>query len=352
MVKRMKIFGITDVHGHARAARGALRMMGFDSSNPDHLLVVGGDNFDRGTENLEVYSFLKGIKNKVLILGNHEDMLVKALKRGSLGKADYHNGTDITVEQFFGSCNLDPYGRILAPEGAKRELYDFIGGMYDYFETENYVFTHAWTPEAVTKDPAWRTAERRDWNEARWVEWNRIYPNHPKVEGKTVVCGHRSAWFGMTFDESRPNNSFLPFYGDGIVVLDASTNSTGMVNVFVVEDNVTVPEDHVITVTAEQLLRLGMPKTRFWLTSEADAFERYSLTDTLEFTASNGENTSVKKTVMGRYRYGELRALMKDISPEEIGFTESDEDEIGNKLISSLGEENICQNGILALRVF
>ncbi|MBR2460919.1 MAG: metallophosphoesterase, partial [Clostridia bacterium] len=318
------------------------------------LLVVCGDCYDRGKENLEIYAFLKSIKNKILIAGNHEDMLIEALKRGSLGKADYHNGTDVTVEQFLGSNNLDPYGRILAPESAKKELYDFADSMYDYFETEKYVFLHGWTPEAITKDKGWRTATLDDWREARWVEWNKLYPEHPKVEGKTVVCGHRSAWFGMTFDETRPMNSFLPFYGDGIVVIDGSTNSSGLVNVLVVEDNVALPQKHHLTVNAEQYKSLSMPKTRFFVIPYTHS--DISVGDDLVFTRENEGVSDIKARAVGIYHYPDLRALTRDVSAEQFGLPDMGRFELTGQLrhliLGSYPSTDDCDCGFALIRFF
>ena len=52
----------------ADALKAALGEAGFDKDNPDHLLVVVGDLFDRGPSNREVLAFLMTIKNKILIL--------------------------------------------------------------------------------------------------------------------------------------------------------------------------------------------------------------------------------------------------------------------------------------------
>ena len=67
-----KIFAVSDIHGCATALRAALDGAGFDPKDPTYLLLVLGDLFDRGEENREVLAYLKGIRNKILIRGNHE----------------------------------------------------------------------------------------------------------------------------------------------------------------------------------------------------------------------------------------------------------------------------------------
>ena len=74
-----KLFVVSDIHGHCTILSEALDRAGFDRRNPDHLLICCGDYFDRGTENMEVLQFLERLPRKILIRGNHEDMLKKLL---------------------------------------------------------------------------------------------------------------------------------------------------------------------------------------------------------------------------------------------------------------------------------
>ena len=77
MTKYKKIFVVSDVHGHCSLLNEALFNAGFDKDNEEHLLVCCGDYFDRGNENVEVLKFFERLKHKVLLRGNHEDLLMK-----------------------------------------------------------------------------------------------------------------------------------------------------------------------------------------------------------------------------------------------------------------------------------
>ncbi|MBR2024370.1 MAG: metallophosphoesterase, partial [Clostridia bacterium] len=90
-----KLFVASDIHGHYTELMEALNKAGFDKDNPSHYFVSCGDLFDRGTENPLVYDFVKGLKHKFLIKGNHEELLYKALERGYINRVDAMNGTDI-----------------------------------------------------------------------------------------------------------------------------------------------------------------------------------------------------------------------------------------------------------------
>ena len=50
---------------------------GFDVNNENHILVILGDIFDRGTEPIQMYNFLKEFPRdrRILIRGNHEYLL-------------------------------------------------------------------------------------------------------------------------------------------------------------------------------------------------------------------------------------------------------------------------------------
>ena len=74
----LDLFVVSDIHGHYTLLKESLDMAGFNSEDPDHLLVCCGDYFDRGSENVQVLKFLERLKNKVLLRGNHEDMLYNA----------------------------------------------------------------------------------------------------------------------------------------------------------------------------------------------------------------------------------------------------------------------------------
>lgn len=48
----MKLFVVSDSHGHCSLLKEALDQVRFDKDNPEHLLICCGDYFDRGDENV------------------------------------------------------------------------------------------------------------------------------------------------------------------------------------------------------------------------------------------------------------------------------------------------------------
>ena len=245
---KKRLFVVSDIHGHYTQLKKALQKAGFDPENEGHLFVSCGDLFDRGPENRKIYHFVRRLKHKILIRGNHDERLLELLSSGKVGMYDMSNGTLKTVEEFFGSAEVDDCGRLQLPKHGKMagNLRRFVETMTDYFETENYIFTHGFLPlepdsNVSTIRADWRTADADAWHEARWLQWNLLYSTSARVPGKTIVCGHRSARYGHFFDPQRDPEDHGIFYGEGVIAIDALTVRSGMVNVLVLEEE--VPEE-------------------------------------------------------------------------------------------------------------
>ena len=63
----------------------------------------------------------------------------------------------------------------------------------------------------------------------------------PTEKGKTIVCGHWHCSFGHSHYENDGgefdnNPNFTPYYGDGIIALDACTVISKKVNCIIIED--------------------------------------------------------------------------------------------------------------------
>lgn len=71
-----RLFVVSDIHGHYTLMKKALDDAGFDENNDNHVFVSCGDLFDRGVENRKVYDFVRRLKRKVLICGNHDERLL------------------------------------------------------------------------------------------------------------------------------------------------------------------------------------------------------------------------------------------------------------------------------------
>lgn len=243
MIEVVKIFAVSDIHGHYTILKNALDDAGFDPQCDDHLLICCGDYFDRGTENFQTLRFIDGIKNKVMLRGNHEDMLLEIFRTGHLKPHNYLNGTLQTIIELFGKYSISGDGFI--DFGGKTRVLgrmtDFINEMGDYFETEQYVFTHGWLPtkkngqlHVIRKD--WKQATFDEWKNARKNKWIEMYEHCDRLQDKTIICGHVPAFYGTDYVPSVSIENSGIFFGKGVIAIDAGTDTTKKINVLVVED--------------------------------------------------------------------------------------------------------------------
>lgn len=224
----MKIFAVSDIHGFYDEFQQALTLSKFDPSNKDHLLVVCGDLFDRGKQPCELIEFLTSVKNKVLIRGNHEDLLEQLCMDGIPSEYDFKNGTVDTVKAIGG---VDSFSENCHRTYA--QVKPLLNEMVDFFETQHYVFTHAWIP--TTDD--WRKAPPHVWEDARWV--NPFQQEDPKI-GKKIVCGHwhcSAGWAKQKHtSEFATSAIWKPYDGGYYLAIDRCTAWTHKVNVVVLKD--------------------------------------------------------------------------------------------------------------------
>lgn len=245
----MKIFAVSDIHGFTSIFRKSLTNAGFEINNPEHLLVVCGDLFDRGKEARQLIRYLRTIDNKILIRGNHEDLMYEMIDRGCPMQHDISNGTFNTAQQL----GWDDLIQEVDFRKVKSTFDIVTKDMVDYFETKNYIFVHGWIPVTVKDNlpnhyirnrdfefnPEWRT--NGDWKSARWLSPVEMYKLGFVVPNKTIVCGHwhTSAAHSLLHNEGTewgPDANFKPFYDEGIIMLDACTAYSGLCNVVILED--------------------------------------------------------------------------------------------------------------------
>lgn len=238
MAEYKKMFVVSDIHGHCSLLKNALQKAGFDKDNEEHLLVCCGDYFDRGNENVEVLKFFERLKHKVLLRGNHEDLLLEIFETGKILPHNYINGTMQTLSNFFGKYFVNPADDTVDFSGQTRtvdRICEFIDETVNYFETDKYVFVHGWVPDNTKNAEDRMSASDEAWKKARWTKWTDRYVGAKPLSDKILICGHVPTLYAYRFDYERPKNSSDIFYGNGIIALDAATYDTKRVNVLVLD---------------------------------------------------------------------------------------------------------------------
>lgn len=246
-----KFFVISDVHGFYDEMKAALDEAGFDPNNEEHWLVTCGDHFDRGPDPGLVMRYLRTLPRKILVRGNHEELLVACCERGFPGGHDYSNGTYGTI------CELGDAGEGYSfDECCERTLaktHLFLDSMVDYFETKNYIFVHSWIPllsndglpayytknRSFEFNPNWREATAKEWANSRWGNPYELAEQGFKPD-KTVVFGHFHTSYPRSKYEGKPEwgdgADFSIYYGNGYIGIDGCCAYSRKVNVLVIED--------------------------------------------------------------------------------------------------------------------
>ena len=352
--QKKKIFVISDIHGHGTLMKQALFSAGFDSNNEEHFLVVLGDLFDRGQENRAVWEYLRGVKNKVIVKGNHEDILEKTLKTGVVNELQIVNGTLSTLLEFFRNYSG---GRICRMSSrVESELRDrllrHINATYDYFETENYIFAHGFLPideDGSLEKYAYATGE--EWYRARWDRWPQRYGHFKIPNGKTLVVGHtQTAYYASEFDTSRPLNDHSIFFGDGLIAIDGATVSSGVVNVLCIEDNMELPKTHLIPSYEGEIERIFEIYGHTWLLRPLnEELKNIALGD--KITLYGFDMATTHKVISHRI-YVEPDKAELDFDPEELTLP-ADGDYAGYlkpTLLKYFSKEEI-KKGIIAFKL-
>lgn len=244
-----KFFVTSDIHSYYKEFITALKGAGFDENNENHWLIVCGDCFDRGPDSSAVFKYLRDLPRKVLIFGNHEQLLVDCCERGYAEAHDIHNGTARTIfnlgygDDFEDACKY-----------TLKKIRPFLDGMVNYLETKNYIFVHSWIP-VVNKDglpahytknrkfefdPNWREASQKEWDAATWGNPFDMAERGLNQTGKSIIFGHWHCSTGWALAEGRSefgdDAKFDPYYGDSFIGVDACTAHSGKCNVIVIED--------------------------------------------------------------------------------------------------------------------
>ena len=257
---KKKIFFCSDIHGYYDVMINTLKFKGFDENNPNHLLVVLGDIFDRGDQAVQVYEYLKRLTDKkkaVVVSGNHHKFLIEFLE-GSYNPFNYmNNGLSETIGDFWHRtmpfeswCLLDKDCTPNSNDYAEwvdicrkdimeeyPELLDWLKSMPRYFESKNIIGCHA-SLDLNAED--WRKPHcirytLRDWDALEFDDG--MFLARKNTTGKTIVAGHFDTGhlremhnLGVYDDHSILKTEDNKIFIDGCVAL------TQKLNVLILED--------------------------------------------------------------------------------------------------------------------
>lgn len=272
-----KLFFTSDIHGFYDEFIKCLNDAGFDEDNEEHLLVVLGDCFDRGSSSKELFLFLNDLEKKgkcIVTHGNH-DLFLEGFLEGDYesGLFNYlHNGLNETIGSFvdrtapFESwCLLDETCE-MNKENFYRwvditrheimneypELLPWLKSRPRYFESEHYIGVHGGIDNFVEDwhYPNHHRYNLHGWDALEFDNGNFFGTKLNDGTDKTIVIGHfatrllRRMHKSVCVNDNPKDENDVLIRDDGrVVALDATTVLTHRVNFYVVEDN--VYEEHI-----------------------------------------------------------------------------------------------------------
>jgi len=177
-----KTIAIGDIHG-CSAALGLL----IDIVQPDRCdtLICLGDIIDYGPNSKEVVEQLLELNEKtnlVLIMGNHEEMLLEVVK----GNEDKEYWKKFGGDKALASYQCDH------PREIPYEHLNFIGKSVPFLETETNIFVHAGYQADLPLQETTGSTLRWDFLNAKKAL--------PHFSGKTAVLGHTPQTSGEIHD--------------------------------------------------------------------------------------------------------------------------------------------------------
>ena len=259
----MKYFIVADVHGYYDEMKAALDAAGFDPENENHTLISLGDAIDRGKRPNEVIKYFVNLPRKILIRGNHEDLLDDLMKEVGPGMHDMQNGTYDTLVELASKHHKVNYGTKISKSYAQYMGFDELSGyarkektyrqykemLVDCAEIGDYIFVHGWIPTYSTPDfykgkivhienymENWRAANEKEWKAARWTNGFACTVREVFEPNKIIVCGHwhTSAWHEY-YEGTAPFTKNDIFYHKNMIAVDGCTALTKKVNVLVLD---------------------------------------------------------------------------------------------------------------------
>lgn len=242
----IKYFVVADAHGFFTELQLALKEQGFDKDNPHHVFVSLGDLLDRGSQPAECLQFVNDLPKdrKILIRGNHEDLIEDLMERGFPLSHDIHNGTAATLLKLAGersdifSAYAADYMNVIEKVQGYPPLNEYLKSTVDYAEIGDCILVHGWIPMIeYSPDKDWR---KGDWKSARWYNGMEMWSKGYRIPDHTIICGHWHTSYGheklhgKILERVDPER-FVPFVDDGIVAMDATTVLSGKINCIVIE---------------------------------------------------------------------------------------------------------------------
>lgn len=179
------VFVIGDIHGEIQQFEKLLTFWDHQKQQ----LIIAGDLIDRGENPLAVVRLAMQLKkehNAIILMGNHEEMLLNWLDNPNEDYVYYDSVSTIVsflndVSEFFWQSHLPDVSKQKILTTFPDEI-DFLRTLKDYHETDTHIFVHAGIDLDLI---VWQETSPVDFH---WIRED--FHNGTNDTGKTIVFGH------------------------------------------------------------------------------------------------------------------------------------------------------------------
>ena len=194
------IYVMSDLHG---CFDKYLEMIEQIELKSEDTLYVLGDVIDRNPHGIEILQDIMKRPNIHMVIGNHEEMMLKTLGRNN----EYH-ARRLWQQNGGGSTYREMVYGITSEE--RNQILQFVSELPDYMEIEvdgrNFYLVHG----NVASTRVERIWDRPD-----------PPPDEPPIPGATVICGHTCTYFLNLYTEGYDENGpFEIFHAPGLIGID------------------------------------------------------------------------------------------------------------------------------------
>lgn len=204
----MKLVAIGDIHGCYETMQALINKVKAQYPNEELQFIFLGDYVDRGPNSRDVVQYLIDHPEHIVLMGNHEDMMVDSLCDTGRIENETHwfnNG---------GVATMNSYGWHVP-----KEHMEFLRGLQVIYNYGKWVFVHAGI------DPTIEELENQNLIECLWSrKWNSV----PVYDGGwKVVHGHTPITEGMPgtlFDQFNLDTACVFGYNLTAMVIDPATD--------------------------------------------------------------------------------------------------------------------------------
>lgn len=204
MERLLKTYVIGDIHGEFKRLKKLIEKMPIEKEDK---LIFLGDYIDRGSDSRKVVDFIIEFKKTydvVTLMGNHEDLMLSALKPDHIPANNYNPSADIVWSTQGGYQTMLSYDNVYSWNDFPQEHKDFFNNLKLWYEDNNCYYVHAALCDKIPQETSPKT-----------LLWHRFDSISEYELFKNLIYGHTPNKEGVLFQDT----------SDGLLTICVDTGS-------------------------------------------------------------------------------------------------------------------------------